>query len=594
MLHVQEDKVLVIDCVKMNMPTWRKADSLVTDAACKEEELYAFHGVTIEDLDMVSSDRKQVMYQRYTMIAGVLPFLADDRMRSMMIAKAAEEYGVSKQTLRSFLCRYLVFQDIQALLPKQREEEKELTQDEKNMRWSLNKFFYNHKKNSLKTAYTLMLKEKYCDASGKLAETYPSFYQYRYFYRKTRKLQNYYISRDGLTNYQRNNRPCMGSGIQEYAPAAGVGMVDATVCDIYLVNESGQLVGRPILTACIDAYSGLCCGYSLSWEGGVYSLRNLMRNVIADKAAHCRKFGISITEEDWINTGLPGKLVSDQGTEYAGYTFSQLSELGVTIVNLPPYRPELKGSVEKFFDIVQDDFKPYLKGKGVIEPDYQERGSHDYRKDACLTLDDFEKIILRCILHYNSRRVVENFPFTEEMLAAGVQPYSNQLFKWGMQLPGANLIQITEEQLVLCLLPRTAGKFSRFGLTVNKLRYRNHGYTESYLAGGEATVAYNPDDVSHVWLLEAGNYVRFELVDARFGGMELGAAQGMQKRQRSLVRAEGHSSLQADIELAAHIQAIADNAKKSGNVNLKGIRGTRKKEEQKNHVDYAKEIGLHE
>lgn len=173
------------------------------------------------------------------MIAGVLPFLDDDKMRSAMVAKVAEEYGVSKQTLRSFLCRYLVFQNIQSLLPKQRDDGRELTQDEKNMRWSLNKFFYNQKKNSLKTAYTLMLKEKYCDGSGKLAETYPSFYQYRYFYRKTRKLQNYYISRNGLTNYQRNNRPCTGSGVQEYAPAVGVGMVDATVCDIYLVNESG-------------------------------------------------------------------------------------------------------------------------------------------------------------------------------------------------------------------------------------------------------------------------------------------------------------------------------------------------------------------
>lgn len=375
-LHIQNDNVLVIDCMKMTMPKWVKEESLGAEGHCSEEELYAFHNIMLEDMDAVSPERNQVMYQRYTMIAGVLPFLDDDKMRSTMVAKAAEEYGVSKQTLRSFLCRYLAFQNIQSLLPKQRDDGRELTQDEKNMRWSLNKFFYNQKKNSLKTAYTLMLKEKYCDGSGKLAETYPSFYQYRYFYRKTRKLQNYYISRNGLTNYQRNNRPCTGSGVQEYAPAVGVGMVDATVCDIYLVNESGQLVGRPIMTACIDAYSGLCCGYSLSWEGGVYSLRNMMLNVIADKVVHCRKFGISITEDDWVNTGMLGKIISDQGTEYIGYTFSQLAELGVTIVNLPSYRPELKGSVEKFFDVVQDDFKPHLKGKGVIEPDYQERGSH--------------------------------------------------------------------------------------------------------------------------------------------------------------------------------------------------------------------------
>ena len=78
-------------------------------------------------------------------------------------------------------------------------------------------------------------------------------------------MQKYYISRDGIKSYQRNNRPLTGDKIQEYAPAVGVGMFDSTICDIYLVNEAGELVGRPILTACIDAYSSLCCGYTLSW-----------------------------------------------------------------------------------------------------------------------------------------------------------------------------------------------------------------------------------------------------------------------------------------------------------------------------------------
>ena len=60
-------------------------------------------------------------------------------------------------------------------------------------------------------------------------------------------------------------------------------MLDATVCDIYLCDESGLVVGRPILTAAVDAYSSLCVGYSLTWEGGVYSLRNLLLNIMTDK-----------------------------------------------------------------------------------------------------------------------------------------------------------------------------------------------------------------------------------------------------------------------------------------------------------------------
>ena len=43
----------------------------------------------------------------------------------------------------------------------------------------------------------------------------------------------------------------------------------------------------------------------------------------------------------------------------------------------------------------------------MIEPDFQERGAHDYRKDACLTLEQFEKILLYCILYYNTKRTLE-------------------------------------------------------------------------------------------------------------------------------------------------------------------------------------------
>ena len=53
--------------------------------------------------------------------------------------------------------------------------------------------------------------------------------------------------------------------------------------------------------------------------------------------------------------------------------------------------------------------------KGFIEPDYQERGTHDYRKDACLTMEQFEKVVLNCILYYNGKRIIENSPYTDDM-----------------------------------------------------------------------------------------------------------------------------------------------------------------------------------
>ena len=83
-------------------------------------------------------------------------------------------------------------------------------------------------------AYTLMLKEKYCDSEGKLLPDRPSYYQFRYFSRKHRKAQNYLISRNGLTDYQRNSRPLLGDGVQEFAPVPGTAMLDSTILDIFL------------------------------------------------------------------------------------------------------------------------------------------------------------------------------------------------------------------------------------------------------------------------------------------------------------------------------------------------------------------------
>ena len=118
-------------------------------------------------------------------------------------------------------------------------------------------------------------------------------------------------------------------------------------------------------------------------------------------------------------------------------------------------------------------YKPYLKNRGVIEIDYQERGARDYRKDACLTLEEFEKVILRCIIFYNTKRVIDNLPYTEDMIASNVKPYANCIWNYSISQEGANLIDVDYKSLVLTLLPRTTGKFSRFGLKVNKLRYTN-------------------------------------------------------------------------------------------------------------------------
>lgn len=587
-LEIKKGGAFIINCTRQTMPQWCDLAAVSDNKGCTEQDLFLQSGVVLTDVDMLSPAAKRIIHERYTIVAGVLPFLYDSKLRNAAISRIAENNGICKQTVRNYLCLYLAYQDITVLAPKSDLPEKPLSQDEKNMRWALNKFFYNQRKNSLTIAYAFMLKEKYSDSLGNLFDHYPTFNQFRYYYQKNRKLQNYYISRNGLKNYQRNNRPLLGNGVQEFAPSIGVGMLDSTICDIYLVDETGKLVGRPLLAACIDAYSGLCCGYVLSWEGGVYSLRGLIANIVSDKAAHCKRHGITITQEDWNCSQLPATLVTDMGSEYKSANFEQIAELGVTLINLPPYRPELKGSVEKFFDLIQSYYKPYLKGKGVIEPDYQERGAHDYRKDACLTLPVFEKILLYCIIHYNCKRIVEHFPYSEAMLDAKVLPHSNAIWNYNLSQPGANLITVDRKKLLLTLLPRTTGTFTRHGLKVNQLHYSNSKYTEYFLRGGTAIVTYNPDDVSFVWVCQNGLYDRFELIETRFRSLDLAAVEATQAAQKEIIKSVKTNSWQAKIHLSEQISTIAGYVNSFGNTQTNAIRHTRNRAQRNTHVDYMK------
>ena len=583
-LAAEEDSVLIIDCMRPLMPKWVTHSDLSAYIVCSEDELHQAANVFPPEIEELDALGRRVAFERYTTIAGILPYVSDETRRTDALRFAAANFQKSEMTIRKYLCLYLAFQEISVLAPKPAASEKEFTALEKVMRWGLNKYYYTSKKLSLRQSYTLLLKEKFCDDLGQLKEPYPTFSQYRYFfYTKYRDLRKLSISRDGLKEYQKNVRPLLGDGVHAFASTIGTAMCDSTILDIYLIDESGSIVGRPVLTACLDTFSRLLMGYTLSWEGGTYSLALLMNNVIADKLQFCTSMGIAIEKKDWDCHELPGVIVTDRGSEYIGDTFEQICELGVRIVNLPAFRPELKSIAEEFFNMIQTYYKPQLKGKGVIESDYQQRGAPDYRKGACLTMEQFNRVLLYAIIYYNTQRVIESFPYTKQMLDEKVPPHANAIWNWGKMQPGANIIPVSKIELRMTLLPRTTGTFARDGLHANRLRYRRDGYTERFLLGGRVIVAYNPVDCSLVWLIENGEYVEFQLVEARYDGLPLSEVMEIQRKKKELIKGYEVENLQAQIDLASHIEAVIEGAAKNRDVNLKDIRDTRRKARVRSH-----------
>ena len=583
--HSDDGMILVINCTHIGAPRYVREHELDGAEPVSELEMRTqTNRVIPEHLD---PRQEQECNRRYARISPAIIYLTDERKRYSVLAEAASEYHLSRRRLKDDLNLYLVYQTKSVFAPPLRAK-RELNNDQKNMRWALNKFYYSRYGKSIAGAYLMMLKERYCDTSGNLLPHHPTIHQFRYFFRLTRKLQTEYITREGLKEYQMNHRPLLGAGVQQYAPFVGVGMVDGTVCDIYLCDDAGSVIGRPLLTVCVDAHTSMCTAYSLTWEGGMYSIRNMLLNSVSDKVDMCNQLGIEILKSDWDCDSLMGTYVTDQGTEYTSRNFEQLTELGVSIVNLPAFRAELKGPVEKLFNLVQEAYKSHLKGHGVIELDFQRRGGHDYRKDACLTMRDFEIIVVRTIVYYNTQRVLGSYPYTRDMLTKKIAPHASSLWNYGKAIRADGLISLSKASLMLVLLPRTKGHFSRKGLVVNGLRYHCEGFTEQYLRGEETVVAYNPDNTSSVYLVKYA-YREFKLIDARYSDMTIKDKNRFVKDVRDFIRSYQQEAIQGQIDLANHIEAIVSNTGRNKAGNIQDIRTTRLVERTNWHKDLLKE-----
>lgn len=569
-LGIKEEKSLVIDCIKRTMPYWVDNVSLKAFSEIKEEELLEKAGISLPAIGELSNLQLKTMHFRFGTISSCLAKIVNENERKLMTFKASLDYGVSLQTIRHRLCDYLAFQNIVILAPKVKKN-KELSEDQQNFRWALNRYFYDSKKLSLRQTYKFLIRDKYMDSDGKILQNCPKFHQFRYFYYKNRNKSNFIISRLGKGEYKKNFRPLLGDGVRSYFPSIGYGMLDSTTCDIYLVNDCGELIGRPILTACIDAYTSMCLGYSIGWEGGISSLRKLMTNVVSSKVDWCKKFGIDISESDWNSHWIPHKLITDMGSEYVGDTFSQLVDLGVEFINLEPYRPELKSLVERFFGLVQDSFKKELINKGVVLKDFGDRGAIDYRRNACLTLDQFEAILLHCILHYNCKRIID-LPYE----ISGIKSNSASLWNHCLPMHKDMLIEADENAINLVLLSRCEGYFRRDGLVVNKLRYKAFGFTNDYLSGGKALVAYDPKNVSKVWLIRDGNYYEFSLIEKFFDGKDLEEVSLYKNKKVDVI--EIKEEMEDAIKLSKCIEDISSLGVVNKKIKLTGLRKNRHKE----------------
>ncbi len=114
-LEVNCDKALLIDCVKRTMPGWKAIKDIVGFSFCDEDELHRKTGYRPAAIEELKPKERREAYNRFSSICGILSFVGSVKERCMAIWQAAEHHNKSKQTIRTYLCIYLIYQTVSAL-----------------------------------------------------------------------------------------------------------------------------------------------------------------------------------------------------------------------------------------------------------------------------------------------------------------------------------------------------------------------------------------------------------------------------------------------------------------------------------------------
>lgn len=466
-------------------------------------------------------------------------YICDSKARRRKAQEIADANGVTVRTVLRLYFRYISSGVILENKPRERRRNPDFER-------AIQRYYYSSRQFSLRAAYEMMILEHYMDDTGQIKEDAPSYHTFRhYFYdHRLHQLPQKIIAREGLSAYQRDHRLTLGSG-PGWRDRLGCYQMDATLADIYLVSrlDRSTVIGRPNIYLAVDTMIQLIAGVYVGLDAGETAVMACIAQAAGNKVTFCQHYGINITEIQWPNTGIPREIITDKGREFCGGRVEELSlRYGVVIQNLPPYRPDRKGLVEKAFDLIQERYKPLLRGKGVIEEDAQERWAVDYRAQASLTLDEFTAVVIHAVVFLNSGR----------LLSTGITPAQ----QW-LEVEDS-LLQVDSEELSCMGLPRTTAQMRRKGI-----RHRKMWYVPSdrdLLHPGETyTIAYDTSNVSCIYVVLDGQYYPCRLgpTDQRYQGAGVVEAAMAQQALRQQI---GHRRRASQAASIAATQAIRDIA----------------------------------
>jgi len=400
----------------------------------------------------------------------------------------------------------------------------------------------------------------------------PTLRQFRYWYNKHRDIETEQKKRDGKTSFELNGRAVTGrSDFGLMGPGAQF-QIDATVGDIYLVSQfdRSNLIGRPVIYFIVDVFSRMVTGMSVgivgpSWIG----MAGAITNMVTDKTAYCKEYGIEITESEWSCHHLPSVLRGDRGELISKNADNLANVLGIRVENAPPYRADLKGVIEQHFRTINTNSVALLPGG--VKPDMSKRGGHDYRLDAQLDIRQLTKILIKCVIYYNSHHYMDYFERTEAMIRDNVKAVPSDLWEWGIRNCSGALRSFPAEQVRLAVMPSDKAIVTEKGIRFKGLFYSSdRAVRESWFVKARSSkrwqisVSYDPQDMATVYVRneDDNTYDVCSLLDwnGKNAGKCLDEIIYEQHKEKLVAKQVKSSEIEAKVNLNAEIEAIVAEA----------------------------------
>lgn len=281
-------------------------------------------------------------------------------------------------------------------------------------------------------------------------------------------------------------RTSMDGGAAEY-PLQRVEVDHTPLNWVVVCDRTGLPLGRPTLTALVDAYSNYVLGFYVSFYGsGLASVAGALRCAVQAKDDMTK--GLSLSNR-WLAEGIPDRLVLDNGLEFHSPVFQLMGwELGMDFTYCRVRTPWLKPHVERFFSTLDT----LTLAKGRIHKRMANVVEIDPVDGAAVMFSDFVKGIVQFVVD------VHPFQINQRKLA---RPHD--LFLEGIQRRPPVHFPSDLEALRLTYARSATRIVGPGGVELAGLPYGGPELLDMRKCHGErfkALIKWDLDDVSRIWV----------------------------------------------------------------------------------------------